>query len=83
MPPMGNHPVRAATKTRNSDVSSGGIESRISDADRIAAGSAPLRTLPVDDAERQADERGQARAATARIAVFAARSGTRSLTGRS
>ena len=59
MPPIGSQPVRAATKTRKSDVSSGGIDSRTT---RRAPGSRPRARPPRpaagDDAERQADERG-------------------------
>ena len=59
MPAIGNQPVRAATKTRNSDVSSGGIDSRTSEPPRIGAGTAGAAAAAAgDDAERQADERG-------------------------
>ena len=47
MPAIGSQPVRAATKTRNSEVSSGGIDSRTSDAARIAPAATPPRRLPV------------------------------------
>ena len=59
MPAIGIQPVRAATKTRNSDVSSGGIDSSTSETPRMAPGSAPAAAAAGDDAERQADERGE------------------------
>ena len=59
MPPIGSQPVRAATNTRNSDVSSGGIESSTSDAARITPGKQAAAARAGDDAERQADERGE------------------------
>ena len=46
MPPAGNQPVRAATKTNASDVSSGGSETQTSETLRTSIGSGPER-LPV------------------------------------
>ena len=83
MPPTGSQPVRAAAKTRKSDVSSGGMDSSSSDAARIAPVSEAAAAAARDDAERQADERGARSAVIERMAVLAARSGMRSATGRS
>ena len=74
----------AAAKTRNSDVRSGGIDSSTSDAARIARGHDAVAPRAGDDAERQADERGERRAPSARgCRCCSARSGMRSATGRS
>ena len=62
MPPIGSQPVRAATKTRKSDVSSGGIDSRTSESGANRAGQHAAAAAAGDDAERQADERGDAAA---------------------
>ena len=59
MPPIGSQPVRAATKTRKSDVRSGGIDSSTSDARADRAGSDAAAAAAGDDAERKADERGE------------------------
>ena len=47
IPAIGSQPVRAATKTRNKEVNSGGIDSRTTDAARMAFVSAPPCLLPV------------------------------------
>ena len=84
MPPIGSHPVRAATKTRKSDVSSGGIDSSTTDALAHDPDKQTAAPASGDDAERQPDGASPAASAvTASHAVFAARSGMSSVTGRS
>ncbi len=84
MPPTGSQPVRAAAKTRKSDVSSGGMDSSRSDAARIGAGQARRsRRLPVTTPSGRPMSVAARSAVIERIAVLAARSGMRSATGRS
>ncbi len=59
MPPTGSQPVRAARNTRTSDVRSGGIDSSSTDAVRTRLGQQPAAAAAGDDAEREADERGE------------------------
>ena len=82
LPPIGNHPVRAATNTRNNDVSSGGIDSRTSEMKRIVPDSGPRR-LPLTTPSGSPTTVATASAVSARTAVFAARPGISSRTGRS
>ena len=74
--------MRAARNTSTSDVRSGGIDSSSTDtgAHRLGQQAAPRAG---DDAERDADNRRERSALSARMAVLAARSGIRSCTGRS
>ena len=83
MPPMGSQPVRAATNTRNNDVSSGGSDRHTSDASSIAVVKIPRGRVPVMMPSGSPISVAMASAAAARRAVLAARSGIRSATGRS
>ena len=83
IPAIGSHPVRAATKTRNKEVNSGGIDSRTTEAARMTFVSAPPRPLPVSTPSGRPMSVAQTSAVIASTAVLAARSGIRSRTGRS
>ena len=80
---MGNHPVRAATNTRNNDVSSGGMDRKANDADRTATEKTPPARVPVRIPSGNPTKVAIASAVAASIAVLPARSGIRSATGRS
>src|SRR5262245_10800924 len=82
MPPIGNQPVRAARNTRNSDVSSGGIDSRNTDVDRTTPGSRPPRCAPVSTPSGSPPTVASRRGVTASVSVLAAPSAINSATGR-
>ncbi len=83
MPAIGNQPVRAATKTSSSDVSSGGIDNSSRDVARITEATRPPRRLPATMPSGRPTAVASSSAATARIAVLAARSAIIPRTGRS
>ena len=83
MPPIGSQPVRAAMNISSNDIKSDGIESRISDADRIAPDTTARRDVAPTMPSGRPIAVARISAASARIAVLAARSGMTSRTGRS
>ena len=83
MPAIGSQPERAARNTRKSEVSSGGVDTRTTEAPRTSAVKMPGARVPVNTPSGRPTSVARASALSARIAVLAARSGMRSATGRS
>jgi len=82
IPEMGSQPVRAAIVSSTSELMSGGTDSRTSDAPRTARTAAPLWRLPVKTPLGMPISVATTSAQTASSAVLAARSRTKSMTGR-
>ena len=81
MPPTGSQPVRAASRTSTSEVTSEGSDSRRSEPPRTSEAPAPRR-LPVKTPAGNPASVAIASATSASRAVLAARSRTSPPTGR-